>query len=514
MPETSLLVSDNLFGQRVGQLAAIELLAGRITAVHLLLPDDLESLVQRYAGCLLDCRGLLVLPGLTDAHVHAVATGMLMLGGDLHEVTQLAELEAAIRAEYKLGRDSVRLGGLDLSRLALQPGARLDRSWLDALVANRPLMIKSVEGHSSWFNSVAWNLLGISAVLESCELPTAEQQRMHEAGRVYGWAYEELVDQIYDSFSAEERREGMRLVLETAAAAGLVGLHCLEGYGLRRREDFQLILELDGQGCDLTLYCRDATPQLALELGVPRFGGCWCVDGAIGAHSAALGEPYADKPQSNGELYFSDEELTQWVRSGLTAGLQVCVHAIGDRALEQIIDIYERLAPTADLAALRPRVDHFILGTPQLAARAASLGLMSAMQPAFDARWGGANDGYAERLGSKRALNANPVGTMLAAGLRVAGSSDCYITPLDPLGGIRAAMRHRNPAHRVDFDTAVRLFSADAAYLAHREQTRGRIAVGQQADFTVVKGDCALSEEASVALTIKSGDIVYQAPAG
>ena len=513
MPEASLLVSDNLFGHPAGKLAAIALRDGRIAALHLPAPDDMASLTQRYAGRLLDCRGLLVLPGLTDAHVHAVATGMMMLGSDLHGVTQLAELEAAIRAERELGRDTVRLGGLDLSRLQLKDGERLDQQWLDALVADRPLIIKSVEGHSSWFNSYAWNLLGISEVLQNCQLPAEEQQQMREEGRIYGWAYEELVDPIYDSFNAAERREGMLRVLKVAAAAGLVGLHCMEGYGLRRREDFQLLLELDGQGCDLTLYCRDATPRLALELGVPRFGGCWCVDGAIGAHSAALSEPYADKPQSSGELYFSDEELTHWVRSGLSAGLQVCVHAIGERALKQIIGIYERLAPAADLAALRPRVDHFILGTPAMAARAAALGLVSAMQPAFDARWGGAEDGYAERLGPERALNTNPVGSMIAAGLRVAGSSDCYITPLDPLGGIRAALRHHNPAHRVDFDTAVRLFSADAAYLAHQEGARGRIAVGQQADFTVVRGDRTLAEDAAVALTIKNGSIIYQAPA-
>jgi predicted amidohydrolase YtcJ len=154
-------------------------------------------------------------------------------------------------------------------------------------------------------------------------------------------------------------------------------------------------------------------------------------------------------------------------------------------------------------------VEHFILGTQELAKRAATLGICSAMQPAFDARWGGSDNGYAARLGQDRALNANPVGKMLEAGLMVAGSSDSYITPIDPLNGIRAALNHHNPDQRVDFETAVRLFSDNAAYLAHQEQERGRIAKGYQADFTVVDGDRTL-EDASIAMTIKEGNIVWR----
>jgi predicted amidohydrolase YtcJ len=301
----------------------------------------------------------------------------------------------------------------------------------------------------------------------------------------------------------------MELVIEQAKRAGLVGIHCLEGYGERRREDFELILELDQRDdTDLTLYCRDATPELAHELGQRRFGGCWCVDGAIGAHSAAVGEAYSDKPHHCGELYHSDAELRAWIESGLKLGMQVCVHAIGDRALDQVIGIYEQLAPQYDLHALRPRIDHFILGTEAMARRAAALGCGSAMQPAFDARWGGASGGYALRLGPDRALQTNPVGSMFRAGLPLGGSSDSYITPLDPLGGIHAALNHHNPEHRVDFITAVELFTWRAAWLAHQERQRGRIAPGYQADFTVVDGDRSL-DGATVAATVKGGQVVW-----
>ena len=191
--------------------------------------------------------------------------------------------------------------------------------------------------------------------------------------------------------------------------------------------------------------------------------------------------------------------------------MQVCNHAIGDRAIDQILDVYEELAQRYDLGPLRPRIDHFVLGSEQQAKRAASLGLCCAMQPAFDAAWGGADGGYAKRLGAARALQSNPVGMAVRSGFRIAGSSDAYITPLDPLGGIRAAMYHHNPELRVDFDTAVRLFSEDAAYLAHQEESRGQIAPSYLADFTVVDGSRMMTE-ASVWATVKGGKVVYAVP--
>jgi predicted amidohydrolase YtcJ len=336
---------------------------------------------------------------------------------------------------------------------------------------------------------------------------------MRAAGYLAGEAYEGLAGDLYDSFSFGERREGMRRVIEQAGRAGLTGIHCLEGYGGYRRHDFQMMLELDGGACDLTLYARDENPYLTEELGIRRFGGCWCLDGAIGSHTAAVSEPYVDKPDSDGELYFLDQEIGSWVESGLSRGMQVCNHVIGDRAIEQGLGVYERCRKRYDLPAMRPRLDHFILGTEQQAERAAKLGVCSAMQPAFDAAWGGASGGYSRRLGPERALRTNPIAMAIKSGMRIAGSSDSYITPLDPLHGIRAAMRHHNPEQRVEFDTAVAMFSSEAAYLAHQEHDRGAIREGLSADLTVVDGDRGL-DGASVVLTIKAGQVVYDSAAG
>jgi predicted amidohydrolase YtcJ len=505
------LIGDNVFGFEPGQAVIIRCTAGRIASV---LPGETET-AEREAAFdspgVLDCRGKLLLPGLIDAHVHAIATGMLMLTGDVRAVKTLDELADAIQTEARRGKPAVRLGGLDRNKLSADDQSRLNTDWLDDLVPDRPLFIKSIEGHSSWYNARAWQLVGADAVLPRFATDS-EIAEMRERGRIHGHAYEELTTPVYDSFSFDERREGMQLVLAEAARVGLTGIHCLEGYGEQRRHDFEMIMELDGHGCDLTLYARDETPELAAELGVTRFGGCWCVDGAIGAHSAAVSAPYTDCDGDHccGELYFDKPTLSAWIERGLARGMQVCNHAIGDRAIDQILDVYEELSQRYDLVPLRPRIDHFVLGNEAQAKRAAALGLCCAMQPAFDAAWGGADGGYAKRLGPQRALQSNPVGMAVRSGFRIAGSSDAYITPLDPLGGIRAAMYHHNPELRVDFETAVRLFTEDAAYLAHQEDSRGKIADGYQADFTVVNGDNSM-HAATVACTVKNGGITYSA---
>src|SRR5690606_16568882 len=130
----------------------------RITSIESLAAGDVDSLLAGNPAQL-DLRGRLLLPGLIDSHVHAIATGMFMLSENLQEVTSLAQLEAAIRRIASRGERVVRLGGLDLSRLDKAQHPLLDRAWLDGIVSDRPLIIKSVEGHSSWFNTKGWEMV-------------------------------------------------------------------------------------------------------------------------------------------------------------------------------------------------------------------------------------------------------------------------------------------------------------------------------------------------------------------
>ena len=189
-------------------------------------------------------------------------------------------------------------------------------------------------------------------------------------------------------------------------------------------------------------------PQI-MDLGLPSIGGDLPMDGSIGARTAAVMAPYADSP-GNGIIYHADDELAAFFRAGHMAGLQVGVHAIGDRAIEQVITVWERVYTALDsrerrhFRARRHRVEHFEMASAAQVERAAMLGLAVSVQPTFDRSWGEPGGLYDRGLGWERAATMNPFRMMIERGIEVGAGSDSPITPFDPLlsiAGVRDASR-------------------------------------------------------------------------
>jgi predicted amidohydrolase YtcJ len=265
----------------------------------------------------------------------------------------------------------------------------------------------------------------------------------------------------------------------------------------------------------MTVWPRVQDIALVKELGLPRIGGCILIDGAIGARTAALTRPYDDDPSNTGVLYFTQDDFTRFAGKCAAAGLQLCVHAIGDAAIEQGLVAYEALAAKYDLHALRPRIDHWCLATPAQCGRASKLGVASGMQPAFDYFWGGAQGAYYRAL-TGRALAANALKTALDAGMILGGGSDAPITPLDPRLGIHAACHHTNERERLSFGEAVRLFTVGSAALGKHESEVGSFAEGFAADFTAFAGDTGAENihGREALLTVHRGKVVWDAALG
>ena len=184
----------------------------------------------------------------------------------------------------------------------------------------------------------------------------------------------------------------------------------------------------------------------AMERGFLAIGGDLPVDGSIGARTAAFAHPYEDGAEQ-GELYHDDDALAEFFHAGHNAGLQVGVHAIGDRAIEQVLETWERVYAALDsrerrhFRARRHRIEHFVLPSADQIERTAMLGLAVSVQPAFDRLWGQGGGMYEERLGPARAMAAHPIRTMLDRGIEVGVGSDSPVTPLDPMLAIAALER-------------------------------------------------------------------------
>ncbi len=249
--------------------------------------------------------------------------------------------------------------------------------------------------------------------------------------------------------------------------------------------------------------------------GLSRIGGCLLIDGSVGSWTAALYEPYSDNPSSSGVLYWDNDCLFQFIHEAHQEGLQVSMHAIGERAIDQL-SAYEKAIKKSPRWDHRHRVEHFLFPTWEAVDKAAELGLVLAMQPAFEYFWGGVGNMYGSRLGPERVTRTKPIRTALQKGIRVAGGSDSYVTPMWPLLGIYAAVNHPNDAQRISVLQALELFTTNAAYAAFEEDKKGMIKKGYLADFVALAEDprvipSAKIKDISVLMTIVGGKLVYSA---
>jgi predicted amidohydrolase YtcJ len=232
----------------------------------------------------------------------------------------------------------------------------------------------------------------------------------------------------------------------------------------------------------------------AMERGFPAIGGDLPVDGSIGARTAALVHPYEDG-QEDGALYHDDDAMAEFFHAAHNAGLQVGVHAIGDRAIEQVLGTWERVYLALDsrerrhFRARRHRIEHFVLPSGDQIERTAMLGLAVSVQPSFDRLWGQGGGMYEERLGPARAMAAHPIRTMLERGIEVGVGSDSPITPLDPMLAIAALEEHHEPTQRLTRLEALKLHRVGSARLGRQDGKKGALEPGWHADFAAYDAD-------------------------
>jgi predicted amidohydrolase YtcJ len=300
-------------------------------------------------------------------------------------------------------------------------------------------------------------------------------------------------------FTDAERRSAVRTALTEAARQGVATVHELGGPHLGPLQGLQAV----------TYWGELATPETlerARSAGAVGLAGDLCVDGAIGSHTAALREPYADEA-TRGVRYLSDEEITAHVVTCTRAGVQAGFHCIGDDAVAAAVDGLRGAAAQLGAAAVRAarhRLEHVEMVDGADLATLARLGVVASVQPAFDATWGGPGELYAVRLGN-RAATMNPFGDLHRAGVGLAFGTDAPVTPLAGWETVRAAVGHWHPDQRLDvtvaFDAATR-----GAHRAARDDDAGTLRVGGRADLAVWDLDPELLEPVSGLPRLEAGD--------
>ena len=465
------------------------------------------------ADRVVDLPGATVIPGFIDAHVHLTGTGLSLGDEDVRLARSAPDLLAIARRRCEEEGDLTLLGGFDETRWGDPRLPTLEE--LDAVSA-RPLVIRRVDGHVALANAAA---LRAADVLT---LPGAERDsRGNPTGRVTQEANARLGWWSMLRIPEQTVQELQLRAAAVAASRGITTVHEMSmphEHGLRDLEIF--LAHRDRLPVDSTVLVATMDIPQVMDLRLSSIGGDLPIDGSIGARTAALFAPYADGDH-DGIAYYSDEELVQFFQGGHHAGLQVGVHAIGDRGIDQILSAWEQVYAALDsrgkrhFRARRHRAEHFEMVSGDQVERAAMLGLAISVQPAFDATWGAPGGLYEIGLGPQRALTMNPFRSMLDRGLELGAGSDAPVTPLDPMAGIDAFERHHEVAQRLSRAEAVHVWTTGSARLAHHEDKKGVLEPGMHADFAAYDADPmeALEELAGLrpVLTVSLGRDVYVA---
>ena len=431
--------------------------------------------------------GATIVPGFIDTHVHLTETGLSLSDADVASARSADELLSVARARAADGEEGpVFLLGYDESRWRPARVPSVDE--LDA-ASRRPLVVRRVDGHAAIANRAA---LDGADVLD---LPGVELDASGEpTGRLTSRANEAIGSWAMAALSDHERQALQLQAAGLAASRGVTSVHEMSMPHWNGERDLEVFLGQRGRlPVDAVPIVASTSLADAIDRGLVAIGGDLPIDGSIGAHTAWLADPY--RTGSSGAGYLPDDELAEFFHGGHAAGLQVGVHAIGDRAIEQVLTVWERVYQMLDsrerrhFRARRHRVEHFEMASPAHVERAAMLGLAVSVQPAFDATWGGPGGLYEQAVGTDRALTMNPFRTMVERGVEVGVGSDAPITPLDPSLAIDALEHHHDPGQQLSRAEAVRLHTVGSARVGHQEEKKGAIAPGMHADLVAFDAD-------------------------
>jgi predicted amidohydrolase YtcJ len=489
---------------------------------------------------LINAKGRLVLPGLIDAHVHFLNYAIRQHEVNLFGVRDFEEVRQRVReAVESAGPDDWIQGwGWDESLWDVQP----TKAGLDDLAPENPVVLRRIDMHTYWLNSAALKQAGLTR--ETSDPPSSQLER-DEGGELTGilreWNALKLVDTHIPQPDHATLLTWLAEAIATAHQLGLTGIHDqrVQGEG---RQSFRLFQTLQRQGkLNLRIHMNIAAEHLAeaATLGLqPGFGDdrLWIghvkafADGTLGSRTALMIEPYGDDPNNRGLAVTPTQALWELAEQARQAGFPLSIHAIGDSAVREIIDVFSELQPESITSAapgqaqqmvMPPhRIEHVQVIHPDDLPRLNQHNIVASIQPVHICTdWAVAN-----RVWGERARYAYAFRSLLEHGTRLALGSDAPVAPLDPMLGIYAAVTRQDqqgnpkngwhPEERISVAEAVYGYTIGPAQAAGKARLQGSITPGKWADMIMLSQNIFEIPhdeipETKLDLTVFDGQIVY-----
>lgn len=473
--------------------------------------------------------GRMVVPGLGDSHLHFITGGLRLSSVQLRDCKSREQFAARIKEfAAKLPKGTWITGG-DWDH-TVWGGTYPSKEWIDAVTPDHPVLVNRLDGHSALANSKALALAGVTKDTREVSGGTIDRNARGEPTGMLRDNAMSLVRRVIPPTRPEVYDRALEAAMDYVAARGITSVHHMGDWAElaaferarkagRLRTRIYAAVPLSTWERLRDKVAREGRGDEWLRWGMLK----GYVDGSLGSHTAAMLEPFSDAPQDKGLFVTPPEKLYEWTAGAAKAGLQVAVHAIGDRAIRTQLDIFERVNREHSLKDARFRVEHAQHIAPADIARFGKLGVIASMQPYHaidDGRW-------AEKvIGKERAKGTYAFRSLLDTGAKVALGSDWFVAPATPLEGIYAAVTRqtlddRNPGgwvpeQKISVEEALSAYTAGVAYAGFEENVKGSLAVGKLADFVVLEKDITKIpgwqiRDVKIANTVVGGKVVWGA---
>ncbi len=521
---------------------AIAIRGNRIEAV------GTNDSIQRYIGPatqVIDLRGQLAIPGLIESHGHFMGLGQSKMTLDLMDVKDWDEIASMVAVAAKQAKPGEWIigRGWHQEKWSSVPKPNVEgfpfHDTLSKVSPNNPVMLTHASGHASFVNAKAMEVANITA---STQNPSGGEILKDAAGRPIGLLRETasgLAGRALDAWrakkTAEERdadaRRQIELAVKAALESGVTSFHDA-GSNFNTIDILKKVAAEGKLGIRLWVMVRDSNDNLRAKLAQYKAVGLndnhltiaaikVVADGALGSRGAWMLEPYSDSQTSVGLPTNSPESIAETARIAIDNNVQLCTHAIGDRANRETLNVYERTFKTRpELKDLRWRIEHAQHISADDIPRFGQLGVIPAMQ----ANHATSDAPYVPaRLGPKRAEEGAYVWQkLMKSGAIIANGTDVPVERIDPMANFHATITRRTKDGSVFYGDqkmsraeALKSYTWNGAFAAKEETLKGSLAVGKLADITVLSKDIMTVAEdeipsTTVSYTIVGGKVAYQ----
>lgn len=445
-----------------------------------------DTLPERYAAAeRIELGKRALLPAFVDTHQHFASFSTFHAGLNVMQARSNAQILEMVRS-FAAGSTAKTLVAFGASPYSVAEKRLVTRQELDSVCPDKELLVVKYDGHACIINT---------KLLDRMRSQVDHLRGYHpDTGEMNQEAFFRFSDDITRALSIPELYRNMQSAVDFLASRGIGCVHTVSGVGFVGNLDITME-KIFGKslrnGFQLRVFPQSLDVRVATSRKLPRIGGCFAcaLDGCFGSHDAALTQPYSDSLGGTGVLYYDDQKVMDFCKEANRAGLQIELHAIGDRAFDQACRALKAALDDFPREDHRHGIIHCCLPTAQGLAICREYHIQMPVQSAFIG-WEQEPDSYLESiLGKQRLDRLNPLKCFRDNDIVVSFGSDAPCTTPDPISWIHRAVNHSNPEQGVSVQEAVRMCTINGCYAAFDEQERGSLEPGKIADMVILSDD-------------------------